>query len=208
MAARRPTSIFALSLALAVVACAETGLSDASAPTATDRTSTRDTGTTDTSMSTALSGYALSGSLRLDQAKGDAALLDIVTVAVDGNEACTEPLLVSLQVATPPADEPITTWREVQLDGTDSVCGVPDDLFRYIGIGDYDDRLDVPLVQQGFDGATPFGLYLQTSDTSPVWIVGIAGTEAQLAGDELAQPPVVDDEYTVAFLVPAPWPEN
>jgi len=208
MAARRPLSIFLLSLSLALAACSSTGLADASAPSTRDATPTEDTDTTDTASPVALSGYALSGTLLLDQAKGDAALLDIIMVAVDGNEACTEPLSLSIQAATPPADEPITTWWEVQLDTTDSLCGVPDDLFRYIGIGDYDDRLDVPLVQQGFDGATPFGLYLQASDTAPVWIVGIAGTEAQLMGDEQAQPPVVDDQYTVASLVPAPWPEN
>jgi len=192
-------------------ACSSAGLgdaasagSDAATPTATD------TGTWVTPPGPEVSGYALSGRLLLDTAKGDQADLELATYGDDGAELCREPLLAELLVAKPPADEPILAWWEVSLDTRTSLCGVDSDLFLHLGIGAWDERLDAALAQQGLDGATAFGVYLQQDDTGPVWVIGVAGTAPQLAGDEVADAlvPLADGTYDLASLVQAPWPSR
>jgi len=153
-------------------------------------------------------GYALGGELLIDPIDGDQAHLEITTFAPD-DARCTEPLLAELTPASPPDGEPILAWWAVTLDTRASLCNLPDDLLSEIGIGAWDARLDVALAQQGFEHAA-FGLYLRPAAGGPVWVMGLAGTEDQLAGDEEvdAAAPLADGVYTIASLVQTPWPSR
>ena len=169
-----------------------------------------DTGVTSTSSGEGitLDGYALSGELTLDAAGEAIASLQLTTLTTDGDVACDAPLELQLAGAELPPDEDLLAWWDVTIDADGSLCGAPASLFTSIGIGAWDDRLDAALLQQGYDEALPFGLYLQASSDQPVWIVGLAATEAQLSGEQDAQPPLTDGRYTIAFLVQTPWPNG
>jgi hypothetical protein len=199
----------AVLLVVPLVAACASAAGDATA-SATDAAPTMytDTGTPPTEFGPEATGYALSGRLLVSAAKGDRADLEITTYGIDGAELCREPLAVALTPAAPPDDEPLLAWWSVSLDTQASLCGVEEDLFASIGIGAWDDRLQASLVQQGLDGATAFGLYLREADTTPVWVLGVAGTPSQLAGDDAADPlaPLADAAYDASFLVQAPWP--
>ncbi len=198
-------------LASSAGACSSADVGDEARASTDPETSTAfDTGRQVTPPGPEASGYALSGRLLLDATKGDRADLELATYGEDGAELCREPLVAELLVAEPPPAEPVLAWWGVSLDTRTSQCGVDSDLFLHLGIGAWDDRLDVPLAQQGLDGATAFGLYVQQDDPGPVWVLGIAGTAPQIAGDEVADAlvPLADGTYDVTSLVQAPWPSR
>jgi hypothetical protein len=207
MARRTQALLPILAAALSAVACGGDQAKDAStsAPTATE--STADTATTTSPDSPDPVGYALDGELLIDSTDGDRVDLAITTWDTDG-VACSEPLPAQLEAAEAPAGEPIAAWWTVTLDVSASLCDVPADLFSELGVGAWDAELDVALAQQGLEGATAFGLYLRPANDGPVWLVGVVGTDAQLAGDDLADPsaPLSDDVYALASLVQTPWP--
>jgi hypothetical protein len=74
-----------------------------------------------------------------------------------------------------------------------------------IGIGPTDASLGPAADKAGLNAAHAYGLYLKTG-TGPLYLVGLVGTEGQLAGTEDAtlEPPMVDGTYRLVTLFGVP----
>ena len=200
-----------------LVACAsESSLGASEGTNAYDATSSpteADTGfpsSTTTSLGVVPSSYALAATLEV--ADRGAQLVDLTVDFFDGADAplCTYSFEVEPLVdAPPPADEPVLTWWDVTLSAPlplgEACANVPDSWGFQLGVGDYDERLDPALTAAGLGDATGYGLYLQEAG-GPVWITGIAATEAQQGGRAQPDPSVLaEGSYALDTLWLLPW---
>jgi len=210
---------FVVGLATVLGACAAAGdkasATGSTTPGALDATSATDF---DTGASTASSPpevvpsyYALHGTLSV--ARPDVVVDEIELVFYDASEAvvCTYQFTPGeLLEVEAPDDEPLLTWWELPLAEpvtTDQPCAtVPDDWSLFVGVGDYDARLDPAIVAAELDGADAYGLYLQETPDDPVWIAGLVATEAQLEGRVMPDADnLTDGVYTLRTLWLMPW---
>lgn len=111
-----------------------------------------------------------------------------------------------------PEDPPTVGVDEVPLDGwwrltldagePDGPCADWPARVNWIGVGPYDPRLDPAMNARGMLGYDVFGLYLRESQSGPVFIVGIAGTEEMLTGSQdLTGYGLIDGDYQAQSLV-------
>lgn len=198
-------------------ACSETGLTDSEGARSPSDASTTDTAssTSPPELSVVPDDYAISGVVEIVGGEwGPATELTLTTYGAgvdpgDVEELCAGPLIVAADPAPPPTDEPISAWWSLSVNAVDSACEPPPELLSHLGFGAYDARLDAGVAAQGLQGATPFGLYVQAgTPDAPVWIVGVVGSDAQLAGEELPdlEAPLPDGVYHLAAVVLTPWP--
>lgn len=68
-----------------------------------------------------------------------------------------------------------------------------------LGIGPYDRQLDPALAGSGLDGDALYGLYVRPNG-GKLYVIGVAGTEEQLAGTAPEAPPVADGTYQLKGL--------
>lgn len=116
------------------------------------------------------------------------------------------PLLAATAEPVPETDPPPYSWWSVDYDDglSTPACGTWDAGSLALGFGAYDPQLDPAL--QGHPGlaqALPYALYVQTSIDEPIYVVGVAGTTAQLDGDDgaLTSGPLPDETYQLRSLV-------
>lgn len=116
------------------------------------------------------------------------------------------PLLAATSEPLPDTEPPPYAWWSVDYaEGVSTPdCGTWDAGSLALGFGPYDPQLDPALLgHPGLDQAEPYALYLQASIDEPVYVVGVAGSAAQLAGDASpeAMAPLPDDTYQLRSLV-------
>jgi hypothetical protein len=120
--------------------------------------------------------------------------------------------IVELVETTPPVDEPIVAWWTVTTDPTvdDTACAKARPAELRIGIGALSPQLYPAMSAASLDTdtSTLYGLYIQISwedaidQTTPLWVYGVAGTQAAYDGDEgpVLVGPLPDGTYTLDAL--------
>lgn len=120
--------------------------------------------------------------------EGDSASEVLASFWLDGVEACTVATdVVSVASGAAPAGPTVYAWWDLQLvrpkDRTDCPGPLPSTLG--LGIGAMDADLLPALADLELDPSNLFGLYVQ-EDGGPVWVLGVAGTAEQFAGERPA----------------------
>jgi hypothetical protein len=197
-------------IAAALVACGSYDQASVDAPRGSDAT-VEYTSTTDPPTAPATpDSYSLHGTIVVVDGSIDLAETALsIDTYIEGSaaEACAGALTITASATEAiPNGEPIDSWWSIQL-APPPECEDAANLLSHLGLGAYDARLDVGLAAHGLSDATAYGLYTQ-AEGEPLWLVGVGGTEDQLAG--LASPdpaaPVPDGRYEVQALVLTPWP--
>lgn len=120
--------------------------------------------------------------------EGDSASQVLASFWLDGVEACTVSTdVVSVTPAAAPAGPTVYAWWDLQIvrpkDQPDCPGPLPGALG--VGIGAMDVDLLPALADLELDPSSLFGLYVQ-EDGGPVWVLGVAGTAEQFAGERPA----------------------
>jgi hypothetical protein len=120
--------------------------------------------------------------------EGDSGSEVLASFWLDGVEACTVATdVVSVAAVAAPAGPTVHAWWNLEIarpkDRTD--CPGPLPSLLGIGIGAMDTDLLPALADLELDPSTLFGLYVQ-EDGGPVWVLGVAGTAEQFAGERPA----------------------
>lgn len=165
--------------------------------------------------------FAVGGTLVLtgDAADAEASELDVQLHLTPGDaeqgEAqepiCASPTVEAIEAAEPP-EAAVLAWWTVAL-APDSACAWSVGTLE-LGIGRLDPQLHPAMAAAGLEteGSTLYGLYARHGETSPVWVFGVAGTEANLDGSSapVSEPPLPDGTYTLRtlHLLPLEQPES
>lgn len=182
--------------------------------------------------------WRIDGSLRIEagQLVSDGTVLEVVftdaegdtwTASEDGVSTC---VLQAVQVADGPADaldgEPLLGWWQIDtVDQSDEtlLCPwplpTPETAFDtehtplVLGLGPFDSRLSPALQSAGFErGLDLYSLYMlhPAPQGDAIYVFGVAGTEAQYAGEETTVDavPLPDGTYDLTTLVLLPVPES
>lgn len=106
-------------------------------------------------------------------------------------------------LATPPSDVPLWSWWTLSLAEGEAPCADALPVSELsLGFGAYDARLDPAADASGLgDGVnTLLGAYLLPRTDGPVWVFGVAGTEAQWSGEAPPASVVPDGIYRIQTL--------
>lgn len=143
----------------------------------------------------------------------DAATLSAELWSAEVEAVCglAVPILDAVPEAPPQVGEddvPLDGWWRLTLDAgiPDAPCADWPARVSWIGVGPYDARLDPAMNARGMLGFDVFGLYLRESQSGPVFVVGIAGTEEMLTGaQDLVGYGLIDGVYQAQSLVLMPF---
>lgn len=96
-------------------------------------------------------------------------------------------------------------WTVTASRGEGATCTPDTPATFVIGIGPTDASLSPAANKAGLDATHAYGLYLQTGN-GPLYLVGLVGTEGQLAGteDPTDGPPLADGTYRMVTLFGVP----
>ena len=125
----------------------------------------------------------------------------------EGALLCTHlvPVLAAVAAPRPPGERDLLGFWELSLGPgvPDTACEPFEPGTRWIGVSPYDPALDPAVAAAGLTEATAYAGVLREGPTDPVWLVGLAGTEDQLAG--YAAPvtgrPLPDGAYRLLGLI-------
>lgn len=172
-----------------------------------------DTGTDTSSPLPEVEYYAVDLDFDLAYGAWESASLEIGLYTEELTSACVldVPVLSATPVALPEEEPGIFAWWQVELGEGLASGPCPAWLPRSwgIGLGLYDSRLDPSMAAKGMLGYDVYGLYLQeipteTSGASPIYIIGIGGTEEMLSGNldlTVDLPPLPDARYRASSLL-------
>lgn len=137
-------------------------------------------------------------------AVADGADVRVVFVRGEGDVVCNVPLDPTGVVPEASPEDTVAAWWTVDVVPTVDPCAeLPGTLG--LGVGDLHASARARLGAVGLDEVADslFGAYAQ-ADGGPVYVLGYAGTEGDLAGDDAAVAPPPDGTYTLAPLYVLP----
>ena len=124
--------------------------------------------------------------------------------------AHTLPVTAIATVPRPTGERDLLAWWKVDLG--EGVSDVPCEAFPprslWWGVGPYDPALDPARVSAGLGDATANAAVLREDEDGPSWLVGLFGTDDQLAGYAPAGAvrPLSDGSYRWVGLILLSWP--
>jgi hypothetical protein len=140
--------------------------------------------------------------------QADAAALSVELWSEAPEPICRHsvPIVAATEEAPPETGPALLAWWRLDLDPGLPVDGCPDFGARtwWIGVGPYDDRLDPMLAERGMLAFDVYGLYLREEADGPLFIVGYAGTNEMVLGEQdltVEEAPLPDGGYQGQSLV-------
>lgn len=155
--------------------------------------------------------WSMDGALAFQDGAPDAAASTLTLAYWDANATslCSqEEIPVEWVSLEPPADSGLSAWWQLRLDLSDSACeeaGASGEDSFFLGLGPMDARLEAAAEANDLDASLPnlWSLYLQSSDGEPLYLFGVAGTEAMFQGAPAALP--TDEALSLRTLYLLPY---